>query len=147
VHHFWLMGQPTLPTRKLCGFEFLSRSEHSPQLHFAIDFASVSSDRISTPCRVCRDGKPVVRDSPADRVTTFVHRSQPAAPTARGRCFDRPLFDLIGSVLWVEAEDERLIDCFAVLLDDLGIETGEDPAFTLTRMDACVDPGYGLDRL
>ena len=41
-------------------------------------------------------------------------------------------FDLMGPVLRVEAEDERLIRPFAAILRGLDHETGRDPAFTLT---------------
>lgn len=41
-------------------------------------------------------------------------------------------FDLMGPVLRVEADDERLIGRFAALLRGLDIETDREPAFTLT---------------
>ena len=49
-------------------------------------------------------------------------------------------FDLIGSVLRVESEDERLIDRFATLLRGLSIETGGKPAFTLTIREGTPPP-------
>ena len=81
VRHPWLMRDRRCLREVLLGFEFLHRSGYSPELHFAVDPASVSSDRISAHCWVCLDGKPVVGDRQGDQVTIFVHRSQPPAPT------------------------------------------------------------------
>jgi len=49
-------------------------------------------------------------------------------------------FDLIGPVLRVEAADERLIDRFATLLRGLGIETDQEPVFTLTVREGEPEP-------
>jgi hypothetical protein len=57
----------------LLGYEFLRRSGYTPELHFAVDPASVATDRISAHCWVCVDGKPVVGDRQGDQVTIFVH--------------------------------------------------------------------------
>ena len=62
----------------LLGFDFLRRSGYSPELHFAVDPASVAKDRISAHCWVCVDGKPVVGDRQGDQVTIFVHGAAPA---------------------------------------------------------------------
>jgi len=80
VRHPWLMRDRRCLREGLLGFEFLRRSGYSPELHFAVDPASVTSDRISAHCWVCLDGKPVVGDRQGDQVTIFVHRSGPAMP-------------------------------------------------------------------
>ncbi|MCX7304459.1 MAG: lasso peptide biosynthesis B2 protein [Hyphomicrobiales bacterium] len=59
----------------LLGFEFLSRAGYAPELHFAVEPASVAKDRIAAHCWVCLDGQPVVGDRLGDQVTIFVHRS------------------------------------------------------------------------
>lgn len=66
----------------LLGFEFLRRSGYSPELHFAVDPASVGKDRISAHCWVCVDGKPVVGDRQGNQVTIFVHGAQRQTPAA-----------------------------------------------------------------
>lgn len=81
VRHPWLMRDRRCLREGLLGFEFLRRSGYSPELHFAVDPGSVSSERISAHCWVCLDGKPVVGDRQGDQVTIFVHRSRSAAPT------------------------------------------------------------------
>jgi len=80
VRRPWLMRDRRCLREGLLGFEFLRRSGYSPELHFAVDPASVSSDRISAHCWVCLDGKPIVGDRQGDQVTIFVHRSQPSVP-------------------------------------------------------------------
>jgi hypothetical protein len=77
VRRPWLMRDRRCLREGLLGFEFMRRSGYSPELHFAVDPASVSSDRISAHCWVCLDGKPILGDRLGDQVTIFVHRSKP----------------------------------------------------------------------
>lgn len=49
-------------------------------------------------------------------------------------------FDLMGPVLRVEADEERLIDRFATLLRGLGVETDRDPAFVLKVHEGTPEP-------
>lgn len=77
VRHPWLMRDRRCLREGLLGFEFLRRSGYSPELHFAVDPASVSTERISAHCWVCLDGKPVVGDRQGEQVTIFVHRAGP----------------------------------------------------------------------
>jgi hypothetical protein len=76
VRRPWLMRDRRCLREGLLGFEFMRRSGYSPELHFAVDPASVSSDRISAHCWVCLDGKPVLGDRLGDQVTIFIHRSK-----------------------------------------------------------------------
>jgi hypothetical protein len=78
VRRPWLMRDRRCLREGLLGYEFLRRSGYFPELHFAVDPESVSSQRISAHCWVCLDGKPVVGDRQGDQVTIFVHRSEPA---------------------------------------------------------------------
>lgn len=84
VRRPWLMRDRRCLREGLLGFEFLLRSGYSPELHFAVDPASVSSDRISAHCWVCLDGEPIVGDRQGDQVTIFIHRSEKLEP-ANGR--------------------------------------------------------------
>lgn len=79
VRHPWLMRDRRCLREGLLGFEFMRRSGYSPELHFAVDPASVSTDRISAHCWVCLDGKPVLGDRQGDQVTIFIHRSRPVS--------------------------------------------------------------------
>ena len=76
VRHPWLMRDRRCLREGLLGFEFLRRSGYSPELHFAVDPASVSKERIAAHCWVCLDGKAVVGDRQGDQVTIFIHRSE-----------------------------------------------------------------------
>lgn len=49
-------------------------------------------------------------------------------------------FDLIGPVLRVEADEERLIERFGALLRGLAIDTDKAPAFTLTVREGTPEP-------
>ena len=82
VRRPWLMRDRRCLREGLLGFKFLSSSGHSPELHFAVDPASVSTERISAHCWVCIDGKPVVGDRLGDQVTIFIHRARPASGEA-----------------------------------------------------------------
>lgn len=76
VRRPWLMRDRRCLREGLLGFEFMRRSGYSPELHFAVDPASVSTDRISAHCWVCLEGKPVLGDRLGDQVTIFVHRTR-----------------------------------------------------------------------
>ena len=76
VRRPWLMRDRRCLREGLLGFEFLRRSGYSPELHFAVDPASLSKERIAAHCWVCLDGKPVVGDRQGDQVTIFIHRSE-----------------------------------------------------------------------
>ena len=80
VRRPWLMRDRRCLREGLLGFEFLRRSGYSPELHFAVDPASVSKERIAAHCWVCLDGKPVVGDRQGDQVTIFIHRSELLGP-------------------------------------------------------------------
>ena len=80
VRHPWLMRDRRCLREGLLGFEFLRRSGYSPELHFAVDPASVSKERIAAHCWVCLDGKPVVGDRQGNQVTIFIHRSETLGP-------------------------------------------------------------------
>lgn len=84
VRRPWLMRDRRCLREGLLGFEFLSRSGYSPELHFAVDSNSLSSERISAHCWVCLDGKPVVGDRQGDQVTIFIHRIRPPLPSGGG---------------------------------------------------------------
>ncbi len=79
VRRPWLMRDRRCLREGLLGFEFLRRSGYAPELHFAVEPASISSDRIAALCWVCLDGKPIVGDRQGDQVTIYVHRSAPVA--------------------------------------------------------------------
>lgn len=81
VRRPWLMRDRRCLREGLLGFNFLSRSGYLPELHFAVDPASVSAERISAHCWVCIDGKPVVGNRQGDQVTIFIHRAEPASRT------------------------------------------------------------------
>jgi hypothetical protein len=83
VRRPWLMRDRRCLREGLLGFEFLRRAGYAPELHFAVDPASVAKDRISAHCWVCLDGKPVVGDRQGDQVTIFIHRSD--VPAADGK--------------------------------------------------------------
>jgi hypothetical protein len=86
VRRPWLMRDRRCLREGLLGFEFLRRSGYLPELHFAVDPASVSSEKISAHCWVCVDGRPVVGDRQGDQVTIFIHRSEPL-PSQDDRTF------------------------------------------------------------
>lgn len=81
VRRPWLMRDRRCLREGLLGFEFLCRSGYSPELHFAVDPGSLSTERISAHCWVCLDGKPIVGDRQGDQLTVFVHRSEATGPT------------------------------------------------------------------
>ena len=84
VRRPWLMRDRRCLREGLLGFNFLSRSGHLPELHFAVEPASVSAERISAHCWVCIDGKPVVGNRQGDQVTIFIHRAEPDSRTNDG---------------------------------------------------------------
>lgn len=75
VRRPWLMRDRRCLREGLLGFEFLTRAGYLPELHFALDPASLSEDRIRAHCWVCLDGEPVIGDRQGDQVTIFVHRA------------------------------------------------------------------------
>ncbi len=67
----------------LVGYEYLRRSGYQPELHFAVDEATLDSNRLSAHCWVSVAGEEVVNRHKDGQVTIYVHRA--AAPGLQGK--------------------------------------------------------------
>ncbi|MEO8668068.1 MAG: lasso peptide biosynthesis B2 protein [Bauldia sp.] len=73
TRHPWTMRNNRCLRQGLLGFRFLGEAGFRPELHFGVDPASMTADRLSAHCWVCIDGKPVLGDRLPGMATIYVH--------------------------------------------------------------------------